>query len=950
MQIRNKRLLSFFTTLVFLFSIISSLHMNKVQAYSNKRIFEDVRVGLVSMSNTTLTAVLSGSYTLNGTQLPSGTVLSLKVSNGLVNVNGTDYSEVALLPLSASNLVTLTSGTVSYKYQGKFLFRVSSGKILPVNSLDLESYLKGVVGYEMSDYFPLEALKAQAVAARNYALFKLGAEAAKGYDFDDTVMYQVYKGYDDRLKNVIRAVDDTSFVVLLHNDKLIEALYSAWHGGHSEDAVNVWGNSVIYLKAKADSFENDPWPNGNRSFTNAQVDSTLKTRGWLLSTDTFVRLELSSITRFASGRVANIDILYRDSSGTLNTKSVTRDRTRTFLGLPSNMYNVVYDSGTGVYTFSGKGHGHGLGMSQIGAKNRAANGQTYEQILKFYYDGSYLQNLTPKASIASFTVSSKEIYINDSVDIYTMGAGGSGQYLYKYQILRDGTEVFATEFSENSALNYEALLSGSYEIISYIKDKYSPLTFDEKQSKALNVIDKPLALINTVSQSAEKSLIDQPVVFQAVAGAGTLYKFEVLRENVILQSSDFSTSDSFVFVPQQPGTYSLKVYSKHPLSTNEYDDSKSVSLTAYDNPVISSYTSSTTEALLGQQLDFSTAVQGGSGSYLYNFIVMKDLGVVTESGYTSSSSFSYLPSGTGKYQVYAYLKDSLSSKHNDMKMLEVTVRDNTVNMVASIDKKETITGQPVRVSATGSGGSGKGFVYIYEVVTGGKVVSVKDFSTEASFVYTPTVSGSYLVNVYVKDTTSLKEFDTMSTVDFEAFKSPEVTSAKSTGKMFINTPVTISSDIKPGSPAGFTSRYQIQFNGSVIAEREFSSSSEFSFTPDRAGKYTLSLYVKDNLSVKSFDAIKTFDMEIASTPMTVSKLPIKSGMTGPDVVTIQTGLTELGFYTDSINGVFDSKTSSAVSGFQRSVKLSPTGRVDNNTFNAMNNALINIAETKTITY
>jgi peptidoglycan hydrolase-like amidase len=215
MKKKSKQLLSFITAFMLMFSFTSAVYPNNVQAYSNSKIFNEVKVGLVSMSNTLLTAVLTGSYTLNGMQQPSGTVLTIKANDNMINVNGVDYSEVQLLPLSSSSLVTLTSGTSTYKYQGSFLFRVSSGKVLPLNSLDIETYLKGVVGYEMSDYFPLEALKVQAVAARNYAMVRLGSEAAKGYDFDDTTLYQVYKGYDYRLKNVIRAVEETRFVILL---------------------------------------------------------------------------------------------------------------------------------------------------------------------------------------------------------------------------------------------------------------------------------------------------------------------------------------------------------------------------------------------------------------------------------------------------------------------------------------------------------------------------------------------------------------------------------------------------------------------------------------------------------------------------------------------------------------------------------------------------------------
>lgn len=950
MNLKNKRILSFTVALVFMFSLITFLPSNNVQAYSNKSIFNDVKVGLVSMSNITLTAILNGSYTLNGMQQPSGTILTIKAYNGLVNVNGISYSEVNLIPLSSSNLVTLTSGSLTYKYQGNFNFKVSSGKILPINSLDIESYLKGVVGYEMSDYFPLEALKAQAVAARNYALFKLGAEAAKGYDFDDTIMYQVYKGYDDKLQNVIRAVNETKFVVLLHSDRLIEALYSAWHGGYSEDAINVWGNPIIYLKSKADTFESDPWPNGNRTFTNAQMDSTLKSRGWLLSTDSFVNLDLSSITRFTSGRVGNINITYRDSTGVVKTKSVTKDKTRTFLGLPSNMYNVVYDSVTGAYTFSGKGNGHGLGMSQIGAKNRASSGQTYEQILKFYYDGSYLENLTPKALISSFTISSNEINVNSSIDLYTTGAGGSGQYMYKYQILRNGLEVMNTEFTEVPSLTYKATEAGSYEIVSYIKDKHSSLTFDEKKSNFLNVVSTNVSMITSLNQSATNGLIGQSINFKATAAENTLYKFELLKENVTLQTTDFSTSDSFVLTPEQSGLYTLKAYSKHPLSTSEYDDSKSVNFTIYNNPTLSSYTSNTTESIVGQPINFNALAQGGSGNYLYNFVVMKDLSKVSESGYTSSNNFSYVPSSTAKYQVYVYMRDNLSTSDNDMKVIEVNVTNLPVNMVTSINKTTTITGQTINVTSTSSGGSGSGYLYKYEVLMGGTVVTVKDFITDNNFAYTPSLNGSYLINVYMKDAQSLKPFDILRTVRFEAYAAPQILSASSTGKMFINNPVNIASSIKAGSPSGYTVRYQLYLNGVILEEKSLGYSTGFSFTPSKAGKYTVILYVKDNISGKSFDTSKTFTLTIESAPMVVSALPIKLGMTGPNVVTIQTGLKKLGYYPGVIDGIFGSGTDSAVKNFQRFAKLKATGVVDLTTFNAMNNSLLKVSPIKTILY
>lgn len=405
MKTKDNKLKYFSAIVVLVLTLLNPYLSLQVHAYSNAALMQDLKVGLVSMANSDLKVVLNGNYTLNGTQFSTGTTLNIKFIGGTVNINGINYIDPKLSPLSQNNYIVLSSGTSIYKYKGSFLFKVLSDKLLPINSIDMDNYLKGVVGYEMSDYFPIEALKAQAVSARNFALSNIGAESAKGYDLDDTPSYQVYKGYDANLKNTIRAVDETSGVVLLYNDRLVEALYSASHGGYTEDSINVWGNPSAYLKSKQDSFDNEAWPlKSSIIFTKSQIESILKSKGYISSTDAFTSLDISSITRYISGRVSNINIIYSDASGAVKTKSITRDRTRTFLGLPSNMYNVTYDSTTGIYTFSGKGYGHGLGMSQIGAKNRAAAGQSYEDILKFYYDGTYITKAIPVDASADFNI------------------------------------------------------------------------------------------------------------------------------------------------------------------------------------------------------------------------------------------------------------------------------------------------------------------------------------------------------------------------------------------------------------------------------------------------------------------------------------------------------------------------------------------------------------------
>lgn len=129
-------------------------------------------------------------------------------------------------------------------YPGSLTLTVENGTLVPILTLSVEDYLLGVVPYEMSDSFPLEALKAQAVCARTYALSHLNASRA--YDVVDTTNDQVFKGVDSSTKNAARAVQETTGIVGMYNGKLAECFYSASNGGQTELVENVWSGSGDY--------------------------------------------------------------------------------------------------------------------------------------------------------------------------------------------------------------------------------------------------------------------------------------------------------------------------------------------------------------------------------------------------------------------------------------------------------------------------------------------------------------------------------------------------------------------------------------------------------------------------------------------------------------------------------------------------------------------------------
>ncbi|MBD5402651.1 SpoIID/LytB domain-containing protein, partial [bacterium] len=141
-----------------------------------------------------------------------------------------------------------SEGFVSTKgkwYRGKLMIKVSNGKLIVINDIDLENYLKGVVPSEMSPSWEFEALKAQAIAARSFALANLGKQARYGYDLKDNTEDQAYGGASVETNKTNNAVDETHGLVLTYDMKIISAYYSASAGGMTN--TNAWGGSVPYL-------------------------------------------------------------------------------------------------------------------------------------------------------------------------------------------------------------------------------------------------------------------------------------------------------------------------------------------------------------------------------------------------------------------------------------------------------------------------------------------------------------------------------------------------------------------------------------------------------------------------------------------------------------------------------------------------------------------------------
>lgn len=221
------------------------------------------------------------------------------------------------------------------QYRGCLRFAVNGTVMTAVNVVDLEEYLYGVIPAEMPASYGEEALKAQTLAARTYAMTKLNAHKSSGYELCDTINCQVYKGYSGENSKTNAIVDETEGEIICYNGTPIEAVFSASTGGYTENSENVWNSVVPYLRAvpEVGEYGNNTW---TKTLTLSQLDSLLSAKGENIgSAQDIVITKIST-----GGRVQEMKIV-----GTSGSVTLTKENIRTYFSgacgsLPSKMFTI----------------------------------------------------------------------------------------------------------------------------------------------------------------------------------------------------------------------------------------------------------------------------------------------------------------------------------------------------------------------------------------------------------------------------------------------------------------------------------------------------------------------------------------------------------------------------------------------------------------------------------
>ena len=323
--------------------------------------------------------------------------ISITNKDGMVAVDGKSTKKKQI-NIKLKNKSDKTIKVNNKEYRGDIKIVAEGKNLTVINNILLEQYLYGVIKNEMSPEWSIEAVKAQAVAARTYAINQIDANHKNsGFDVCATTHCQVYSGKSAETSRAIQAVDETKGIVIKYKGSPITAYYHSSSGGYTENSENVWVSSVPYLKGVVDYDQNSPNYKWEKSFTATDFNKKLKDAGYNIGS--LKKIQLSSLKtppvkaedRGVSGRVKKVEI-----TGTSGKATIDGSTMRNIFGLNSALFDMKISKGGVIFT--GRGLGHGVGMSQWGAKAMAEKASDkekdyYQKILKHYYKDVDIEKL-----------------------------------------------------------------------------------------------------------------------------------------------------------------------------------------------------------------------------------------------------------------------------------------------------------------------------------------------------------------------------------------------------------------------------------------------------------------------------------------------------------------------------------------------------------------------------
>ncbi len=271
-------------------------------------------------------------------------------------------------------------------YRGTLqLVKTKNGLLTAINVLDIEDYVKGVLYHEISHRWPMEAIKAQAIASRTFAIYQAQQRFDKDFYLNAGTSSQVYRGVFAEKFRTNKAVEETTGQILMYRGRVLPAFFHAVCGGRTQKSSRLWKVSARPLRGvKCPFCKNAPTFSWEKSIPLDEIERRI------------------SNAKYPIGEIKSIKILSRDSSGRVRRLRIKADRTinmkakdfRNILGTKNlNSTNFTVKIEKNQAHFKGYGWGHGVGMCQWGAFAMAKKCYNCYEILRYYYPGAKVVSL-----------------------------------------------------------------------------------------------------------------------------------------------------------------------------------------------------------------------------------------------------------------------------------------------------------------------------------------------------------------------------------------------------------------------------------------------------------------------------------------------------------------------------------------------------------------------------
>lgn len=293
---------------------------------------------------------------------------------------------VIIIPFLCTKIFIKTDN-IKFKYISNNFVRVKDEKTGNISTIPFEDYIKGVVASEMPSSFEIEALKAQAVASRSYAMYQINGSKNREYDLTNTTTNQVYKNdnelkqiwkeeYPKKINKIKKAIEQTSGEYLTYNSTVINAMFFSTSTGVTENSEEIFSSALPYLRSTSSK-----WDESSPSYIDTYKFSINDFYN-KLSLPINNKLEITEVEKTTTGRTKKLKINGQEINGRQLAKK---------LNLRSNYFDIIQNGDS--ITITTKGFGHGVGMSQYGANGMAKEGYKYDEILKYYYKNTELKKI-----------------------------------------------------------------------------------------------------------------------------------------------------------------------------------------------------------------------------------------------------------------------------------------------------------------------------------------------------------------------------------------------------------------------------------------------------------------------------------------------------------------------------------------------------------------------------